>query len=124
MKKALTAGLLSALVAPGSGHFYLQHKRRALVFFVLAILSLGLLLQHVMQVAQVISLDIQTGVLPLDIGVIAAEVTKQTTATIRDGADKLMYGFIVCWLIALLDSVRLGLKQDKQDALTANNAPR
>ena len=41
-----------------------------------------------MQVAQLISLDIQTGVLPLDMGVIAAEVTKQTTATIRDGADK------------------------------------
>ena len=121
MKKALTAGLLSAFVAPGSGHFYLQHKRSALVFFVLAILSLGLLLQQVMQVAQLISLDIQTGVLPLDIGVIAAEVTKQTTATIRDGADKLMYGFILCWLIALLDSVRLGLKQDKQDA-APNNA--
>ncbi|ABM26350.1 MULTISPECIES: DUF6677 family protein [Shewanella] len=121
MKKALTAGLLSAFVAPGSGHFYLKHKRTGLVFFVLAILSLGLMLQQVMQVAQLISLDIQTGVLPLDIGVIAAEVTKQTTATIRDGADKLMYGFILCWLIALLDSVRLGLKQDKQDAVTAQN---
>jgi len=47
-------------------------------------------------------------------------VTKQTTATIRDGADKLMYGFILCWLIALLDSVRLGLKQDKQDAVLNN----
>ena len=34
---------------------------------------------------------------------------------------KLMYGFILCWLIALLDSVRLGLKQDKQDA-APNNA--
>lgn len=121
MKKALTAGLLSAFIAPGSGHFYLQHKRSALVFFVLAILSLGLMLQQVMQVAQLISLDIQTGVLPLDLGVIAAEVTKKTTATIRDGADKLMYGFILCWLIALLDSVRLGLKQDKQDA-AQNNA--
>ncbi|MGL5048204.1 MAG: DUF6677 family protein [Shewanella sp.] len=121
MKKALTAGLLSAFVAPGSGHFYLKHKRSGLVFFVLAVLSLGLMLQQVLQVAQLISLDIQTGVLPLDIGVITAEVTQQTTATIRDGADKLMYGFILCWLIAILDSVRLGLKQDKQAAVPPKN---
>lgn len=122
MKKAFIAGLLSAFIAPGCGHFYLKYKRRALVFFVLTVLNLGLLLLQVIQVAQLIALDIQSGLLPLDMGVIAAEVAQQTTATIGDSANKLMYSLILCWLVALLDSVRLGLKQDQQDALTAKNA--
>ncbi|WP_297896810.1 hypothetical protein [Shewanella sp.] len=121
MKKAFTAGLLSAFIAPGSGHFYLKHKRTALVFFALAVISLVLLLSQIYQVAQVIALDIQNGILPLDIGVISAEITQQTQTTIAN-ASELLYGFILCWLVALLDSVRLGLKQDKQDALRAKNA--
>ncbi|MFV0595063.1 hypothetical protein [Shewanella sp.] len=114
MKKALTAGLLSAFIAPGSGHFYLKHKRSALVFFSLAVISLMLLLMQIYQVAQVIALEIQNGTLPLDVGVISAEITQQTQTTMAN-ANKLLYGFLLCWLVALLDSIRLGLKQDKQD---------
>ncbi len=119
MKKALTAGLLSAFIAPGSGHFYLKHKRSALVFFSLAVISLMLLLMQIYQVAQVIALDIQNGTLPLDVGVISAEITQQTQTTMAN-ANELLYGFLLCWLVALLDSIRLGLKQDKQDALTTS----
>uniref|UniRef100_Q0HZC5 DUF5683 domain-containing protein n=1 Tax=Shewanella sp. (strain MR-7) TaxID=60481 RepID=Q0HZC5_SHESR len=119
MKKALTAGLLSAFIAPGSGHFYLKHKRSALVFFSLAVVSLMLLLMQIYQVAQVIALEIQNGTLPLDVGVISAEITQQTQTTMAN-ANELLYGFLVCWLVALLDSIRLGLKQDKQDALASN----
>lgn len=119
MKKTVTAVLLSAFAAPGAGHFYLKHKRSAIVFFVLALISLSLLMQQIMQVAQVIALDIQTGVLPLDVGIISAEITKQTTDTIANSANNALYGFIVCWLVAMLDSLRLGLKQDKQDAQEA-----
>ncbi|PWF61905.1 hypothetical protein CBX96_18520 [Shewanella sp. BC20] len=119
MKKALTAGLLSAFIAPGSGHFYLKHKRSALVFFSLAVISLMLLLMQIYQVAQVIALEIQNGTLPLDVGVISAEITQQTQTTMAN-ANELLYGFLLCWLVALLDSIRLGLKQDKQDALTTS----
>ncbi|MCL1119849.1 hypothetical protein N7V09_05210 [Shewanella seohaensis] len=119
MKKAITAGLLSAFVAPGSGHFYLKHKRSALVFFSLAVISLMLLLMQIYQVAQVIALEIQNGTLPLDVGVISAEITQQTQTTMAN-ANELLYGFLLCWLVALLDSIRLGLKQDKQDALTTS----
>lgn len=121
MKKALSAGLLSAFVAPGSGHFYLKHKLTALVFFSLAVVSLVLLLMQIYQVAQVIALDIQNGTLPLDIGMISAEITQQTQTTIAN-ANELLYGFLLCWLVALVDSIRLGLKQDKQDSLTANTS--
>ncbi|ASF16967.1 hypothetical protein [Shewanella sp. FDAARGOS_354] len=121
MKKALSAGLLSAFVAPGSGHFYLKHKRTVLVFFSLAVVSLVLLLMQIYQVAQVIALDIQNGTLPLDIGMISAEITQQTQTTIAN-ANELLYGFLLCWLVALVDSIRLGLKQDKQDSLTANTS--
>ncbi|QRK80120.1 hypothetical protein [Shewanella sp. LZH-2] len=121
MKKALSAGLLSAFVAPGSGHFYLKLKRTALVFFSLAVVSLVLLLMQIYQVAQVIALDIQNGTLSLDIGVISAEITQQTQTTIAN-ANELLYGFLLCWLVALVDSIRLGLKQDKQDSLTANTS--
>ena len=121
MKKALTAGLLSAFIAPGSGHFYLKHKRSALVFFSLAVISLMLLLMQIYQVAQVIALEIQNGTLPLDVGVISAEITQQTQTTMAN-ANELLYGFLLCWLVALLDSIRLGLKQDKQDAFTSNTS--
>lgn len=119
MKKALSAALLSAFVAPGCGHYYLKHKRTALVFFVLAILSLGMLLADVNEVAQRIALDIQNGTIPLDINAIMDEVTKQTHSSMRS-ARGTVYGFVICWMLALLDSFRLGLKQDKQDKLDTN----
>lgn len=112
MKKALTAGLLSAFIAPGCGHFYLKHKRTGFVFFVLALVSLSLLFLQIIQVAQPIALDIQNGILPLDINMISAEVTQQIQTTIHN-ANEVLYGFILCWLLALLDSIRLGLKQDR-----------
>ncbi|QYJ78431.1 hypothetical protein [Shewanella acanthi] len=118
MKKALSAALLSALVAPGCGHYYLKHKRTALVFFVLAILSLGMLLADVHEVAQRIAIDIQNGTIPMDTNAIMNEVTAQTHSSMINSKGS-MYGFILCWLVAVLDSFRLGFKQDKQDAKAA-----
>ncbi|MCH1930297.1 hypothetical protein L9G16_08895 [Shewanella sp. A25] len=113
MKKAFSAALLSALVAPGCGHYYLKHKRTALVFFVLAILSLGMLLADVNEVAQRIALDIQNGTIPLDTNAIMNEVTAQTHSSMTN-AKGTLYGFILCWLVAVIDSFRLGFKQDRQ----------
>lgn len=118
MRKTFIAGLLSAFVAPGSGHFYLKHQSTALVFFSLALISLMLLLVPIYQLAQVIALDIQNGALAFDIAIISAEITQQTQTTIANATGPL-YSFVACWLVALVDSIRLGLKQDKQDKLAA-----
>lgn len=111
MSKAVTAGLLSALVAPGSGHFYLKHKLRGCVFLAIALLTLASLLLPILAMAQEIALEVQGG--GLDIAAITNEVS-QRSADIAAQTTGKGYLFLLCWFIALVDSIRLGKQQDKQ----------
>ena len=124
MKKALQAGLISAFVAPGAGHFFLKHKRTGICFFAAALVSLSLLFTDVMQVAQGVALDIQTGVIGYDLPMIMSEIHQRTADSVLHSANTSLYWFIACWAIALIDSVRLGLSQDKADIRQAKREQR
>lgn len=110
MSKAVTAGLLSALVAPGSGHLYLKHTLSGCVFLAIALLTLTSLLLPILAMAQDIAREVQSG--GLDIAAITNEVS-QRSADIAAKTAGNGYLFILCWFIALVDSIRLGRRQDK-----------
>lgn len=116
MNSAFKAALLSALVFPGSGHFYLGRPIRGSLFATIAVIALYFLLAAAMGIARDIAARIQAGELPLDLLQIHQQIYQQLTAP--DGQDFatpiwLMLG---CWVVATVDAFRLGRQRDKQSA--------
>ena len=66
-----------------------------------------------MEVAQEISTKIQTGEIPLEVSKIAEALSKQTGSA--DMANVATYLFVICWIIGIINSFRIGRLQDKAD---------
>jgi hypothetical protein len=114
MNKSVKASLLSALVFPGSGHFFLKKLIPGALLAIIAIVCLYLITVATVEVAQEISTKIQTGEIPLDVSKITEAISKQQT----DEADMVnvsTYLFGICWIIGIIDSFRIGRSQDKAD---------
>jgi hypothetical protein len=114
MNKSVKASLLSALVFPGSGHFFLKKLIPGALLAIIAIVCLYVITVATVEVAQEISTKIQTGEIPLDVSEITAALSKQQT----DSADMVnvsTYLFVICWIIGIIDSFRIGRSQDKAD---------
>ena len=113
MSKATKAALLSALVFPGAGHFLLKRYITGVVLATTALATLYLLIAKAVEKALLISEKIQSGEVPLDVAAITELVTRQAT-----GADSQLLNIattvlIISWLIAIIDSYRVGYGQEK-----------
>jgi hypothetical protein len=106
MNRSVIAALLSALVFPGAGHFYLRRPVRALAFLLPAMGAVLYFLSRVAtQVDAMVGL-VMSGDLPLDPVAIGARLE-------NSGIDSPMMHFaivvmIVCWIGAVVDSALLG----------------
>ncbi len=109
MKKATKAALLSALVCPGAGHYYLKKRISALVYFGASAVLIYKILSTVYSKALEISEQIQSGAVAPDIAAIANLASQQPEGM----ASYAWNAFILCWLIGIIDSYRLGRAQDK-----------
>jgi hypothetical protein len=118
MSQALKAALFSAFVFPGSGHFLLKKPVQGSLLAGVSILCIWALLSTALEKAQEISLKIQSGEIPLDISRITEEVSKQVAGGGSQLADIATYVLLVCWLVGIVDSYRVGWLRDR-----ANRAP-
>ena len=114
MNKSSKAVLLSALVFPGTGHFYLKKTLHGFYIAGSAITALYFLITKSVESALRITDKIQSGEVPLDVATITELVSNSPT-----GADALLLNIatvvlIVCWLIGIVDSYRVGHAQDKK----------
>jgi hypothetical protein len=113
MKKAGKAALLSALVFPGAGHVYLKKHGRGMVLITVSIAALYFLLtksiEHAMQVLD----KIQSGAVQPDMAVIIDLVTKQMSTADSQLLNIATTALIICWVVAIIDSYRVGRAQDK-----------
>jgi len=66
-----------------------------------------------MEAAQVISLKIQNGEIPLDIARIREEIYKQSAASSSTTSEIATWLLVICWLVGIADSFRLGRKQEQ-----------
>ena len=80
------------------------------------ILCAWALLSTALEKAQEISLKIQSGEIPLDITRITAEVTRQAAGSGTQLADLATYLLVICWLVGIVDSFRVGRLLDKSDS--------
>ncbi|MCP4471602.1 MAG: hypothetical protein GY815_13130 [Gammaproteobacteria bacterium] len=113
MTPPLKATLISALVFPGGGHFYLKKPFLGALLTGISLVCIYLLLSTAMEAAQVISLKIQSGEIPLDVMRIREEIYKQTAASGSTTTEVATWLLVACWLVGIADSFRLGRQQEQ-----------
>ena len=116
MKKSVKAALLSALVFPGAGHIYLKKYISAIVLFGVSAAGLYYMISKIMEIALQIVDKIGNGNVEPDVASIMDLVSKRT-AEIGNGMHLFNIAsttIIICWLIGIIDSYRVGRIEDKK----------
>ena len=113
MKISLKAALLSALVFPGCGHLILKKYLAAALLAGISIACVYFMLTSSLKIAEDIVAQIQSGQIPLDENHIEAAVMKaEQSAQGVWWADLTAYLLGICWFAGVLDSYRLGRRQE------------
>jgi hypothetical protein len=110
MHKATKAALMSALIFPGCGHFYLQSKLRGAVFALFSAGCLYVLFSYAVNIANGISDRILSGDMPLDISSLMAEISSQLNGSSSGSINIASLLLLSCWGIAIIDSIIVGRK--------------
>jgi len=117
MSKSIKSALLSALVFPGVGHFYLRKPVAGTVLAGAALASLYVVVSGTLERALQISDKIQRGEVGLDVTAITELVSRQPAGAETQLAGIAAVVFLVVWLLGIADAYRIGRGQDKQRAI-------
>lgn len=113
MNKAITAALISALVCPGTGHFYLKKYNIGTLISAVSLSGLVYLLYQAVERAKEISDQILSGAVPLDFNLIYQMITEQPSGAKALYVSIATWAFIIGWLVGVIDAYRLGHALDK-----------
>lgn len=116
MKSALKAALISALVFPGCGHFYLRKTIPGILLCATALIGLYFLFAAIMEVAMQISSKIQSGEIPFDFYQIHGMVNQQITMSESQKFNLPLLILLTSWVVGIVDSARLGRLSDKNNS--------
>lgn len=106
MNRSVKAALLSGLVFPGAGQWFLGRKARAMVFLVPALAAAYYFGTAVMEPLMGIAREIVAGTLPFDPFLIQARVDQTRVDTA--GMNLAALVMLVSWAGATVDAWRLG----------------
>ena len=114
MTKSTKAALLSGLIFPGIGHIVLKQYLRGSILMLAALIAASAMVKVAIQRAQSIVDRVVSGEIHLD-----TEAISELVANSSNDSDSLtssisMIVFIVCWLIGIVDSYRVGSALEKQ----------
>ena len=113
MKKPLKAVMLSALVFPGAGHFFLRRPVPGVIMAGSALTALYFVVAEAVGKAMQISAKIQSGEVPLDATVIAQLVSEQPAGADAQVLNIATVVLVIAWLFGIADSYRVGCMQEK-----------
>jgi hypothetical protein len=113
MSKSLKAALLSALVFPGIGHFSLKKPLQGSLLSGITIVCLYFLLTAVVDIAQRLSVKIQSGEVPFDVTKISELVSQQLAGSDGQLVNIPSLLLVICWVVGVVDSFRIGWMQGK-----------
>ena len=115
MNKSTKAVLLSALLFPGCGHFYLKKRFMGALLTVISVVCLYFFTVSVFSLAKAISDQILRGEIAADI----IEITLAIRGGLVDSGlhqlNVLTITIFSCWIIGMLDAYRLGRKEDLKE---------
>jgi hypothetical protein len=115
MKKPMKAALLSAFVFPGVGHLFLKKYVSGIALVGVSFSDIYYLISKTVEMALQITEKIQSGDVKLDIIAITELVSKQPIGTESHLLNIATAAFIICWLIGIVDSYRVGCVHDKKE---------
>ena len=113
MKRATKAALLSALVFPGAGYFIVNKTKQALTFILLTLTGLSAIIYDSVYKAQIIAQKVTSGALSLDANIIREEILKTQGVISPELISAITFAIATLWIVAIIDSYRLGKSQDK-----------
>ena len=113
MNKAAKAALLSALVFPGTGHFFLKKYVAGVFLVTTSLAALYLLIAKAVEKALLIAEKIQSGEVQLDVAASTELAARQSTGAEAQLLNIATAVLIISWLIGIVDSYRVGWGQDK-----------
>ena len=122
MNRALKAALLSAFVFPGSGHFFLKSYLKGALLAGIASACLFFLLSTTIEIAQEISLRIEAGEIPLEVSRITEAISEQSASSGTLQANISTFLLIICWLVGIIDSYRVGQVPTKGESIEVEEA--
>lgn len=114
MNRPVKAALLSALVFPGVGHFYLKKHIRGAILSGTALAGLFFLVSKTAERALQVAEKIQTGEVGLDVATITELASNPATGGEANLLNTAAMALVVSWLIGVIDSYRICREQDKQ----------
>jgi len=107
MNKAIKAALLSALVFPGSGQFYLKRYGRGMLMLMLTLVGLAIVIVR----ATLVTLDsvkaMPGGGMAMDAGAIA-HLAETSSATMFTDNTVILVLLLACWIFSVADAYRIG----------------
>jgi len=119
MKKTGQAVLLSALVFPGSGHFFLKRYIIGSLLASIALVATWFLVSGMINKALELANKIKSGEIQPDISAITALLSRQSVGGEFQLMNIAVNSLIIVWLIGIADSYRVGRQLD--NGTTANN---
>ena len=112
MKKTKKAVLLSVLVLPGSGHFFLKRYISGFILAGTALVASYFLVSGVISKALDIADKIKRGDIPPDIMAITELVAQRSSGAELQSLNTAMIFLVAAWLIGIVDSYRVGRQLD------------
>ncbi len=113
MKKSTKAALLSAFIFPGAGHLYLKRYLMGTVLLVATVIALFGLVSQITDKAFQIVEQLQLQGMPLDLMALTTLVSEQLSAAETQSLNITTVVIVVCWIVGILDSVRIGHAMDR-----------
>ena len=117
MNKSLKAALLSALVFPGVGHFSLKKPIQGVLLSGVSIICLYFLITTSVDIAQQLIVKVQNGEIPMDVVKMSEIVSQQLEGSGGQRINIPSYLLMFCWIVGIIDSVRIGWSRGNSDDL-------
>ena len=113
MKRSTKAALISGLVFPGLGHIYLRSFVIGLVLLCLAGGALYTVANTAIETAYEVAGEIENSGMAVDSASIS-RLVEQRSQQAGQSANMAEWLLMACWLVGIIDSYRIGRKQERQ----------
>ncbi|WP_024610729.1 hypothetical protein [Pseudoalteromonas sp. TB64] len=110
MKQDIKAALLTAVVYPGAGHFFLKKRLIGAIFSGVFSLLLILTLKDIFAIAQCTANEIVSGKIQMSVTAILNAAHEPSAACAKLAEYKYVPTMVVVWVLSIVDAYRLGRK--------------
>jgi uncharacterized SAM-binding protein YcdF (DUF218 family) len=114
MKKTDQAVLLSALIFPGSGHFFLKRYFVGLLLAGIALVASYFLISGMIVKALELADKIKSGKIPPDYTAITELFSQQSAGIDLQSLNTAIIFLLAAWLVGVVDSYRVGRQLDNK----------